>query len=494
MPAVTLKVSPGVGNVPRSMLHFHDNASGWSFTFAPRFWFNHDAVYEVGSDKIVVLPDKKHVHLSLPDEASRGSLRRAVQKFNEAHAAPKLNLEDTPDTIANQGVVDQHGLATSYLHLAMRYNFTAAPLLDGDQHSPMSFVLHAWHLLGQMETRMRELRRSYRPTVIETAQPRGKILLRQSLPNIAQGRPALVCEVDEFELESPHYSALMTVLEHIMDLDTLETSVMKHEHEQLRHRASALRWAFREHRSMGEHQALKVLERQRPPPNLMRWADLFLMAAGLLRGPGGMHALPEDINSDNATHSVWERILEDLLREAFPESTPPVANNSVPFHAPWERLDMLDKRTGRDKMPDYFVVATDENVEFVMDAKYKDDLSLGDRYQLFAYSMLHPKTEAWLNRPRHVVCLLPTASDESVACYLKKKRNDEHIRLTMPLQGNAGVEEETTATASEYLIGVKVPFPSGDAVINLEDLYWRETAQAIRDLLLGAIAEADDEE
>ena len=84
-------------------------------TFAPRF--GSTMMYGVSSNKVSCL-DKNHVHLSLPDEASRGSPGRAVQKFNEAHAAPKLNRRH-PDTIVNQDVVDQHGLATSYLHLAM---------------------------------------------------------------------------------------------------------------------------------------------------------------------------------------------------------------------------------------------------------------------------------------------------------------------------------------------------------------------------------------
>ena len=155
----------------------------------------------------------------------------------------------------------------------------------------------------------------------------------------------------------------MTVLEAIMDAQPKDDSVLDKEYSELHRRANALRWAYREHTALPHHEARHVLESVRPPPNLMQWADLFRLSAGLLNPGVGTQPTNVPQPKQYATHFIWEKILKKILDLAF-EVRRTRATKQTP---PWNPY------TKPTKKPDFFVQTDD--CDFVLDAKYKDEAS-----------------------------------------------------------------------------------------------------------------------
>ena len=158
------------------------SSEGWTFIFAPRFWFDEIKAYAVGRDKVAILPDKGEVILNLHDDMTEDFLK-AVEDSNHLHEQNELDEEPEDG--------DPEALVSAFLLLAGTYNFKPDSLSRGKRFQALQYVLYARHVLTEVETRMRELRRSYRPVLVETSQPRGRILLRQSLVHLASGQPTL---------------------------------------------------------------------------------------------------------------------------------------------------------------------------------------------------------------------------------------------------------------------------------------------------------------
>ena len=223
--------------------------------------------------------------------------REAAIKSHHLTEPKELDIEP------EQG--DHEALVSAFLHLNQTYNPHMESFSRGKRFQAFQYVLYADHVLTEVETRMRELRRSYRPVLVETSQPRGRILLDKAC-SIGFRPPTLLCEVDEFELKNQHYSALMTVLEAIMDARPKDDSVLDKEYSELHRRANALRWAYREHTALPHHEARHVLESVRPSPNLMQWADLFRLSAGLLNPGVGTQPTSVRQPEQYPTHDIWE--------------------------------------------------------------------------------------------------------------------------------------------------------------------------------------------
>lgn len=450
------------------------SSGGWTFVFAPRFWFDETKAYAVGRDKVAILPDKGEVILNLHDDMMN-DFREAAKKSHHLTEPKELDIEP------EQG--DHEALVSAFLHLNQTYNPHMESLSRGKRFQAFQYVLYADHVLTEVETRMRELRRSYRPVLVETSQPRGKILLRQSLAQLASGQPTLLCEVDEFELKNQHYSALMTVLEAIMDARPKDVSVLDKEYSELHRRANALRWSYREHAALPHHEARHVLESVRPSPNLMQWADLFRLSAGLLNPGVGTQPTSVRQPEQYPTHRIWEEILFKILELAFRDRRVLKQLEQV---RPWNGSN------AKPKNPDFFVQTDD--CDFVLDAKYKDEARYvlsDDGYQLFAYGMLQAHNNTGLNERqvvRHVGFLLPGQSKEYSDAEKQGQEGESVVEWVGTWERTASIHNNGSfSLQNQKLVGLRVPFPTYAALNSDDDPYWRVTARDLRKTLFEGI-------
>ena len=432
--------------------------------------------YAVGRDKVAILPDKGEVTLKLHNDMM-DDFREAVWDSKHLHEPNELDDEPADG--------DHEALVSAFLLLAGTYNFKPDSLSRGKRFQALQYVLYARHVLTEVETRMRELRRSYRPVLVETSQPRGRILLRQSLVHLASGQPTLLCEVDEFELKNQHYSALMTVLEAIMDAQPKDDSVLDKEYSELHRRANALRWAYREHTALPHHEARHVLESVRPPPNLMQWADLFRLSAGLLNP--GVGTQPTNVRQPKhyPTHNIWEKILKKILDLAFDGTTVlEQLKQTPPWGYPYTENQL--------KKPDFFVQTDD--CDFVLDAKYKDEASnvlSSDGYQLFAYGMLRAHSNTGLNArrvARHVGFVLPGQSKEYSDDEKQGEARNSVVKWVGTWQRTATIHNKGPhSLTNQKLVGLRVPFPTYAALNSDDDPYWKVTARDLRKTLFEGV-------
>ena len=91
-----------------------------------------------------------------------------------------------PNELDDEPADGDHGSCQRFSASRRDVQLQAGFLVARQRFQALQYVLYARHVLTEVETRMRELRRSYRPVLVETSQPRGRILLRQSLVHLAR--------------------------------------------------------------------------------------------------------------------------------------------------------------------------------------------------------------------------------------------------------------------------------------------------------------------
>jgi len=374
----------------------------------PRTWFGKkvpDLIIN-NETKIIALPDKFertlivkehsnsqkliedlkkgfYTDISKSEENRRKKEKRSVPKPKIWYRGKSLQSRSTnnnevtdEDFTVKQN--DDHSMAVGLFLLMWKYNSTSENKYEFlDQMSnfslggPSNLLFLGQFMLENIKRYMRELRRTYKEQTVQSVAVKGRIDLMRSAPNIASGIPLLTCRVDEFNIQSPHYSALMTAIEKLSSLSVgngqgyLDTLV-----NHLKKEARKLRGVFREIPALDKSRAIRVLSNSSLPPQLRRWKSIFGYAANILKDNSGIENSDKDKVSGFTlpqiqSSVIWENILHSQIVK-FGENVLPPEPLMI---NPWQQIG---SELQASKKPDIFftVKKGDRFIEVILDAKY----------------------------------------------------------------------------------------------------------------------------
>ena len=462
----TKKERPLIGFFPSSEI---------SVVIIPRFWLDiardEDGKKSWGPPQFV---QEKGI-LVLPDKGKRWiraneTLKKELNNSN--HFEVLAELSEKPVQLAEEDYVRDAEMVESLLRLAwVRDRFAGKSNLR-DVPELLVDVLFADEVMRNVEERMNELRRVYNTRGSFTSTVKGRISFEKSISKLVVGLPELYCYHQEFSIESEHYSALMTCLEHIAANRPQNVEGIDHLTMLQSQRAKKLRGLFMEIPGINTTQALSVLQNPRTPPQLSHWSDIFQMAAKILTGQskndkGKVNHIPVEMQTD----SLWEHFIVDkLIRLAFPTS-----NVGYPqMENPWLKVGrggQVDESSPADKKPDYLVMTSD--ADLVLDAKYRDGFSTilsSSGGQMLMYSMM-PFVEEFY---RDVTRKLGFVHPGKVAA----ARESGTRRL------NPSIQLDPDSKHAKTLFGIEIPFPQPGEINNVKHSnYWTDIASQIADLI-----------
>jgi 5-methylcytosine-specific restriction endonuclease McrBC regulatory subunit McrC len=465
----TKKERPLIGLFPSSEI---------SVVIIPRFWLD-EARNEDGK-KIKLWGPPQFVQekgiLVLPDKGERWiraneSLSEELKNSN--HFDVLAELSEKPVQLAEEDYVRDAEMVESLLRLAwVRDRFAGKSNLR-DVPELLVDVLFADEVMRNVEERMNELRRVYNTRGSFTSTVKGRISFEKSISKLVVGLPELYCYHQEFSIESEHYSALMTCLEHIAANRPQNVEGIDHLNMLQSQRAKKLRGLFMEIPGLNTTQALSVLQNARTPPQLSHWSDIFQMAAKILTGQskndkGKVNHIPVEMQTD----SLWEHFIVDkLIRLAFPTAA---VINHAQMENPWQKATFSgeDNRSLQaDKKPDYLVMSSE--TDLILDAKYRDGFSnilSSSGGQMLMYSLMPFVEEFYRDVPRKLGFVHPGK-------VLVARKSDAR-RL------NPSIQLITDSKHANTLFGIEIPFPQPGQIHNVKDSnYWTDVASQIAEII-----------
>ena len=456
----------------RSRIGFVPSSDGKTVAaVVPRFWLRRSPERgRVLAGGIFVLPDKGEREIvydgnflgfeTAPSKSNAPSLSNPVKLGNS-----KTSSEETDDEDSNR-VLALILLLWKFSKGGSHDRADLVRLLSGT--SQINIVL-ARALVQHIKSRMRELRRTYKPIIETTSVVKGRILLAQSAPFLSQGMPRVVCKIDEFSVRSVHYSALMCALESLRgDYSSLDDHPMKSILEELVDEAQALRAQFKEVASISRSKAIYALSRVPLPPQLRAWRDIFNYALKILQGLDGNRetvSVNVFVPFGELTEKAWEKILFDILNRAFPGMVTEQTEDENKLNSPWINA-------GKKKEPDLLI--RKDNVDVILDAKYYDSVEKvlsSSSYQFLGYALLPWTNPPNIARSRRLMFAIPQRHQDGT--------EQISARDPYPLENTLAGYVEDQPQLAKSLEALEVEFPTVEALVQNESNWWSEMSGKI---------------
>lgn len=421
---------------PRIGVSFHEE-SGLTAFIVPRFWFDGaDEPLPVLSDdrSWIVLPDMSSTSIeAYLDESSnlsrsmdnRSSFDMDGRQWISFVKDPQSKGELKQSEIEFRDRKDDNRLR-GFFHLLWWTKQTEfdqfMDLFGASELSSSKTLLHE-AFVSRIEHKLTELRRTYSRKSIHSSLIKGRIDVQKSAMAISHGIPSIHSIYDDFSLESPHYSSLMTALEwvnayHLKERYSLHEAAIEETPEfNLAERSSMLRSRFREIPSLSPQIALNTLMTQRLPPQLRAWRPTFELAKAILSGKGAKARSKTGGGSVGHVYiemsKIWEKILEFSASKL--DLSPSFQAGMQP---PWKLVEKDDADSVRKK-PD--IVLRNDDIDdrvLIIDAKYTNRLGPRDYDdQTLMYALIDWESSTQ-SKPEHrrVVLFNPsTPGKKSVA-------------------------------------------------------------------------------
>jgi 5-methylcytosine-specific restriction endonuclease McrBC regulatory subunit McrC len=369
----------------------------------PRTWFGETvpAVKISRGDNFIILPDKFKRELIFDEEAMEIAMNLKKGFSTRPHPTKEKHLEarkwysgeEHTESIINDlenfnEATDssEHEMLIAVFLMMWKYYYSKNKknkihkfeLLEQIQQFNLggtsNIVFLGKFLIENVKRYMRELRRTYKEQTIQTTAVKGRIDLMRSAPNISSGIPLLTCRVDEFNIQAPHYSALMTALEVLSSLrPTQELDYLTDLHKHINKEARKLRGYFREIPALNKPTATRILIGTALPPQLRKWKYIFQYAEKIINNKSAMED-NDDVKGFTPPQTeasyVWEDILFDYIGAfgADREKEPKMVD-------PWQIKGTTKSDKEAKKKPDirFLLPHPDDSekvCEVILDAKY----------------------------------------------------------------------------------------------------------------------------
>lgn len=471
----------------------------------PRTWFGKKVPELIVNEntKIIALPDKYGRKLIIQEHSNSQTILEDLKSGFETIVSdsekngkvpkPKLwykgrvqgsgtkhNFEDTDgESIAKPH--DDHSMAVGLFLLMWKYNSTSENKYEFlNQMSNFSLggksnlLFLGQFMIENMKRYMRELRRTYKEQTVQTVAVKGRIDLMRSAPNISSGIPLLTCRVDEFNIQSPHYSALMTALDALSSLPVENgqgylDSLMNH----IKREARKLRGVFREIPSLDKSRAIRVLSNSSLPPQLRRWKQIFGYAVNILKDNSGIENPNKNVSGFTLpqiqSSVIWENILHSQIKQFNENVLPP----EPAMINPWQRID---KGQLANKKPDIFFTLKkgERSLEVILDAKYyirenektqeldekksSNSVMEHNNWQMLGYAITPlEQDQTWKENTSRIVLMgFPTLFDPDHIVYTA----GQEYELTSSLILDPVETDKKRERPTPILQSLGIPFPS----------------------------------
>ena len=465
----------------------------------PRTWFGETvpAVKISQGDKFIILPDKFNRELIFDDAAMEiaEELRKGfstrphptkekhlvVRKWYSGGEHTESNINDL-ENFNEANDTSEHEMLIAVFLMMWKYYYSKNKvnkfeLLEQIQQLNLggtsNIVFLGQFLIENLKRYMRELRRSYKEQTILTTAVKGRIDLMRSAPNISSGIPLLTCRVDEFNIQAPHYSALMTALEVLSSLrPTHELDYLTDLHKHINKEARKLRGYFREIPALNKPTATRILSSTALPPQLRKWKNIFQYAEKIINNKSGMED-DDDVKGFTPPQTeasyLWEDILFDYIGAfaADREKEPKMVD-------PWQVKGTTKSDKEAKKKPDirFLLPHPDDSekvCEVILDAKYylrehrntpildSNEASSAvmehNNWQMMGYA-ISPLKEKEDVYPRVVIMGFPKTTDDSQEPSLWNE--SPTYGLHKPLL----IESSELRKFTPILKSLRIPFPS----------------------------------
>ena len=306
----------------------------------PRFWFSEGIpAGVVDESRILVVPAKGErefysIEDELPDHIKNSDDTKTWVKFGD-----KKLLEEGEEPPEQNNDSDLINGLFNLLRNVKKDNLDEASFFSIHSKSTEFNTLLFRIIIDIVADDMRELRRSYKELKVKSSTIKGRIDFSSSIPLIAAQIPQMVCITEEFSLNAPHYSALMTAFDHIGNVAMdKEDSILKKIFEEIAEDALVTRAKFREIPSMTYGQAVRTLRSEALPPQLRQWSALFGFALLVLEDEGA-NLSSGDYNPRSVTYTaaqLWEDILFKVVKKAYESETKVFHQDDLAMNDPWK--------------------------------------------------------------------------------------------------------------------------------------------------------------
>lgn len=484
----------------------------------PRFWFPEEIPAGVVDDsRILVVPAKgEREFYSIEDE-----LPKPIKNFGEDNIKTWITFkekqllegEEPPEQNIDSDLIN--GLF-NLLRNVKKDDLDEASFFSIHSNSSEFTTLLFRIIIDIVADDMRELRRSYKELKVKSSTIKGRIDFSSSIPLIAAQIPQMVCITEEFSLNAPHYSALMTAFDHIgnvaMDKDD---SILKKIFEEIAEDALVTRAKFREIPSMTYGQAVRTLRSEALPPQLRQWSALFGFALLVLEDEGA-NLSSGNYNPRSVTYTaaqLWEDILFKVVKKAYESETKVAHQDKLAMNNPWEKDDAtgdgnaelmdedVESEKDSDKKKSYYrtkkpdIALTIKEKDVIIDAKYYKDIDSvmkgSSNYQMLAYALSGLYLDKKSTEPRYGSRKLayvvpkhgkdvPPHSDTKYKSIDSPKEHRYKLQLPFTITMNLTDESENPP-----LRGMQMEFPSAGVYFDdkIHDDYYDRLSKAMKEAL-----------
>jgi 5-methylcytosine-specific restriction endonuclease McrBC regulatory subunit McrC len=482
----------------------------------PRFWFPEEIPAGVLDDsRILVVPAKGErefysIEDELPNHIKNSDDTKTWVKFSDKKL---LEGGEPPEQNNDSDLIN--GLF-NLLRNVNKDNLDETSFFSIHSKSTEFNTLLFRIIIDIVADDMRELRRSYKELKVKSSTIKGRIDFSSSIPLIAAQIPQMVCITEEFSLNAPHYSALMTAFDHIgnvaMDKDD---SILKKIFEEIAEDALVTRAKFREIPSMTYGQAVRTLRSEALPPQLRQWSALFGFALLVLEDEGA-NLSSGDYNPRSVTYTaaqLWEDILFKVVKKAYKSETKVFHQDNLAMNNPWkkdvatgdenvERMDEgVESEKDSDKKKSYYrtkkpdIALTIKEKDVIIDAKYYKDIDSvmkgSSNYQMLAYALSGLYLDKKSTEPRYgsrkIAYVVPKHGKELIShgdtAYKRIDSPKEHrYKLQLPFTIAMNITDELE---SPPLRGMQMEFPSAGVYFDdeIHDKYYNRLSEAMKKVL-----------
>jgi 5-methylcytosine-specific restriction endonuclease McrBC regulatory subunit McrC len=408
-------------------LEVHDRYLGFvpivncSLTIAvvPRFWLK-----GYGSQKVddltglIILPDNGSTDILFDGTSSRiEKIRNEIRSVRTSGQQLWISSRIVSSGIANNQLspdkANELALALALMLWRDWPNEMNSRMLGLGLEKNTHHLLLGHSLVSQVNNRMFELRRTYTSNRVQGPTIKGRLNITESIPLLAVGLPEVVCDVDEFDIQSLHYSALMTTLEEVARLSSSINSDQSDAVLQFRksvsERARTCRAKFREIPSIPISKAYSILMTEQLPAQLRNWRDIFEQACALLKRDQGTFT-PARLKTQPPIERQGEKIWEMVLFRAFSKEIRFNTQSEPSMMNPWQKTN--GEIILATKKPDLSIMIDQEL--HLLDAKYYNNPSkvlASNEWQMMGYALL-PLSEQPKLFPKSVSMLVPIYPSE----------------------------------------------------------------------------------
>lgn len=479
---------------------FQTNSNNYILAVVPRFWFDNPDNVPIGildDSKVLVVPAKgkrKFISLNNSKIVDFYSVDKKGGETIWASVPLSKSQEQTPADMIEIQKKDGERVHALLNLLLITKNLTHDNSMAGlgiAHHSDDFKVILFKNVIDMVNKGMRELRGVYRQQKIHTSTIQGRIDFAASSRYIDARMPKFVCRTNAFDLNAPHYSALMTAFDHVSSFVTTEKSFLKELADSFSEQARIQRARFREIPSYDRGRAIQTLRNKPLPPQLQKWRSIFKFALVILEDRGGhlAHGTNEGGDMRYQCSSLWEDIINEVLDTAKDGWDFTAKQTAI---KPWRKRTTEGDGTSSLKPinenqkqlePDFHLQQGE--LDIVLDAKYykyydgnMDNVLRQNQLQFLEYA-LYPLGEEKRIGPRKLAFVVPHSGGNDCDA-VKTYDGDEY-----ELQLDFTITKDQQRNSSPVLHPLSMEFPLPEVYLNEQSRqeYFERTSRDMAEIV-----------